>query len=286
MATATTYGTGVRPPLRSDFYQMTRVTKYELLNFVRGSRFLVLLIITIIVIAALTGATAYYRPPAFLISGLAFYGAWWGFITYLIALCAGLFAGDAISGEFQNKTGYFLFAHPLRRVSVFAGKFAAAYLASAAIISLYAVITVANGWYYTGVPPIEFWQSLGFALIYLFGALGFTFLFSSMFKSGAMSIIVTLVLLLFGFSIIDLIVVSIAHVEPWFSIVYGNGIIGNILTVPYPAHFTSIVERSGRTTFQITTYNESVPEGIGIMILYGLLGGIGGYLLFRRNDFT
>jgi ABC-2 type transport system permease protein len=275
-----------RPALPSDFYHMTRVTKYELLNYVRGSRFIVLLIITLVIIGALTGATAYYRPTAFLISGLAFYGAWWGFIPYLIALCAGLFGGDAISGEFQNKTGYFLFGHPIRRSSVFLGKMVAAFLASAVIVSVYAVITVANGWYYTGPPPVQFGESVGFALIYLFGALGFTFLFSSMFKSGAMSIIVTLVLLLFGFMIIDLIVVNVAHTEPWFSIVYGNGIITSVLTVPYPAHVTNIVERTGRTVFRVSSYFATIPEGISIMLLYGILGALGGYLLFRRQDFT
>jgi ABC-2 type transport system permease protein len=286
MAAATANVGKIRPPLPSDFSQMTRVAKYELLNYVRGSRFIVLLIITLVVIGALTAATGYYRPPAFLVSGLAFYGAWWGFITYLIALCAGLFGGDAISGEFQNKTGYFLFGHPIRRSSVFLGKMAAAFLASAVIIFVYAVITVANGWYYTGVPPIEFWESVGFALIYLLGALGFTFLFSSMFKSGAMSIIVTLVLLLFGFMIIDLVLTSVAHYEPWFTIVYGNGIIGNVLIVPFPAHYTSIVSRMGRTVFRLTTYNATIPEGIAIMVLYGVLGAVGGYLLFRRQDFT
>ncbi|MFZ0830050.1 MAG: ABC transporter permease [Thermoplasmata archaeon] len=286
MATATAVARSRRAPLPTDFFQMTRVTKYELLNYIRGLRFVVLLAITLIIIGALTGVTAYYRPGALLVSGTAFYGTWWAVITALIALCAALFGGDAISGEFQNKTGYFLFGHPVRRSSVFLGKMAAAFLASAMIIAIYAIITVLNGWYYTGVPPIVFWESVGFALIYLLGALGFTFLFSSMFKSGAMSIIVTLVLLLFGFSIIDELVSVLAHVEPWFSIVYGSGIIGNVLTVPYPPHYTSMAVGMGRAAFRLTSYNASIPEGIAIMLVYAVLGAIAGYFLFRQQDFT
>lgn len=286
MATATASPAASRPALPSDFVQMTRVTKYELLNYVRGLRFIVLLVIVLVILGALTGVTAYYRPYSILANGFAFYGIWWAVITFLIALGAALFGGDAISGEFQNKTGYFLFGHPVRRSSVFFGKMVAAFLATALIIAIYAGITVANGWYYTGPPPIQLWESVAFALIYLLGALGFTFMFSSMFKSGAMSIIVTLVLLLFGFTIIDTVVTDLAGYEPWFSITYGSGIIANVLTVPYPAHFTSMAIGMGRRELVLTTYNPTIPEGIAILLIYAVLGAIAGYFLFRREDFT
>jgi ABC-type transport system involved in multi-copper enzyme maturation permease subunit len=286
MATATAVAESTRPPLPTDVDQMTRVTKYELLNYMRSRRFIILLIIVLVVLGALTGLIAYYRPTSLTVNGLAFYGTWWGFIPFLIALCAALFGGDAISGEFQNKTGYFLFGHPVRRSSVYLGKMIAAFLGSGLIIGFYALVTLGNGLYYVGLPPIQFWEAVGFTLIYLLGALGFTFMFSAMFKSGALSIIVTLVLLLFGFSIIDTVVTDLAHYEPWFSIVYGSGIITNVFTVPFPAHFTSVVSRMGRFTVQITTYNASIPEGIAIMLLYAVLGTIAGYLLFRREDFT
>jgi ABC-type transport system involved in multi-copper enzyme maturation permease subunit len=286
MATSTAMVHSPRPPLPSDFDQMTRVTKYELLNYMRSLRFIVLLIIVLVVLGALSGVTAYYRPVALIGTGLAFYGTWWGFIPFLIALCAALFGGDAISGEFQNKTGYFLFGHPVRRSSVYLGKMTAAFLGSGLIIAFYAAVTLGNGWYYVGAPPIQFWESVGFTLIYLLGALGFTFMFSSMFKSGAMSIIVTLVLLLFGFTIIDEVVTALAHYEPWFSIVYGSGIIGNVFTVPFPAHYTSTLVHMGRFSVRMTTFNATIPEGIAIMLIYAVLGTITGYLLFRREDFT
>jgi ABC-2 type transport system permease protein len=286
MATATTTVRSTRPPLPTDVTQMTRVTQYELLNYFRSLRFIVLLIIVAIVLGALTGVTAYYRPVSLIGTALTFYGTWWGFIPFLIALCAALFAGDAIAGEFQNKTGYFLFGQPVRRSSVYLGKMIAAFLGSGLIVAFYAVITVGNGWYYVGVPPIQFWESVGFTLIYLLGALGFTFMFSSMFKSGALSIIVTLVLLLFGFMIIDDVVTALAHYEPWFSIVYADGIITNVFTVPFPAHFTSVVTHMGRFSIRVTTYNASIPEGIAIMLIYAVLGTIAGYFLFRREDLT
>ncbi|MGA7860545.1 MAG: ABC transporter permease [Thermoplasmata archaeon] len=285
-AGATSLAGEARPPLPTDFTQMNRVVQYELLNYIRGRRFIVLLILALIIVTIFSGVTAYYRPAALLVSGLAFYGTWWAVITPLIALCAALFGGDAIAGEFQNKTGYFLFAHPVRRSSVFLGKMIAAFLASAAIITIYAAVTVGNGWYYTGAPPIQFWESFAFTLVYLIGVLGFTFLFSSLFKSGAMPIIVTLVLLLFGFTLISDLIVDVAHVEPWFIITYGGGIVADVLTVPYPAHFSSTTVRMGRFMVTLTSYHASIPEGIVIILIYAVLGTIGGYLLFRREDFT
>jgi ABC-2 type transport system permease protein len=285
MAAATT-STGLRrPPLSSDFDQMARVTKYELLNYVRSLRFIVLLAITLIIAGALTAVVAYYRPATLLSSGLAFYGVFWAAaINALIALCGALFGGDAIAGEFQNKTGYFLFGHPIRRSSVYLGKMSAAFLASTVIIGVFAIIGLTNGWYYTGTPPIEFWESVGLALVYLLGVLGFTFLFSSLFKSGAMSIIVTLVLLLFGFAIIDELVSVFAKTEPWFSIIYAGGIVTNVLTVPYPPHIVTLVEMR-RNPF-LSPYNASIPEGITILLIYAIVGAAVGYYLFRRQDFT
>ncbi|MCI4351864.1 MAG: ABC transporter permease [Thermoplasmata archaeon] len=278
MASALTTMGKIRPELPTDFGQMTRVTKYELLNFVRSARFIVLLAITLIISGALASVVAYYRPPAMIGSGFAFYSIWWApAIAALIALSGTLFGGDAISGEFQSKTGYFLFAHPVRRSSVFLGKMAAAFLASTVIIGVFAVISLGNGWYYTGPPPIQFWESVGFALVYLLGVLGFTFLFSSLFKSAAMSIIVTLVLLLFGFTLIDALVSNLAHVEPWYSITYAGGIITNVLIVPYPPH---------TVVGGFSPYNASILEGVVILLIYAVLGAVGGYALFRQQDFT
>jgi len=49
-----------------------------------------------------------------------------------------------------------------------------------------------------------------------------------------MSILVTAILFLFAFSLIQLIVAGLVQVEPWFIITYGSGIIGNVLIDPYP----------------------------------------------------
>ena len=77
-------------------------------------------------------------------------------------------------------------------------------------------------------------ESLLFAWFYLAAVLGLAFFFSSLFKSSSISILVTVILLLFGFTLIQTLVSDLVGIEPWFILTYGSGIIGNILNSPYP----------------------------------------------------
>src|SRR5437667_6946665 len=206
--------------LPSSVSQVGTITKYELVNYFRSRRFFVLLIIGLIISVLLTALVGYYRPSSFLSSALSFYSSWWaGSITFVIILSGIFYGGDAISGEFQNKTGYFLVANPLRRSSIYIGKWLGALIASVIVLAIYAGITVGNGLFYFGANvPFQFVESLSFSILYLIAVLGFTFFFSSLFKSSSMSILVTAILFLFAFSLIQLIVANLVHIEPWFII--------------------------------------------------------------------
>jgi len=265
--------------------QVGTVTKYELVNYFRSRRFFVLLAIGLIISGILTFLVAYYGISVFASTPLGFYSFWWGnSITFIIAINGIFFGGDAISGEFQNKTGYFLVPNPLRRSSVYIGKWLGAMIASLMIFGSYAAITIANGLYYFGANiPILFGESLLFSFIYLVAVLGFTFFFSSLFKSSSTSILITAILLLFAFSLIQLLVTGFAHVEPWFIITYGAGIIGNVLTDPYP---TTQVIRGGGPGGLATTFAASIPVGITILVGYFIITAILGLVLFEKKEFT
>ncbi len=265
----------------SSLTQVGITMKYTLLDYVRSRRFFILLAITLSISALLTVAVAYYRPAEFLASNLTFYSGWWGNTAiFVVVLSAVFFGGDAISGEFQNKTGYFGVPNPIRRSSIYIGKWLSAFIASTVILGIFTAITVSNGVYYFGSVPIEFVESVLFSWFYLVAVLGFTFLFSSLFKSSSYSILVTAILFLFAFDIIQLVVTLLVHVEPWFLLSYGAGIIGNILTVPYPLHSVSIPE----STF--TMYSVTVPEGLAIIGLYFIITTAIGLVLFERKEFN
>src|SRR3990170_3552452 len=188
----------------SSLTQVGITMKYTFLDYFRSRRFFILLIITLLITALLTILVGYYRPQSFLASDLSFYGSWWGnSVTFVIILSGIFFGGDAISGEFQNKTGYFGIPNPIRRSSIYIGKWLSALIASTVILGVFAAITVGNGLYYFPSVPSEFGLSLLFAWFYLVAVLGFTFLFSSLFKSSSMSILVTAILFLFVFTLFE-----------------------------------------------------------------------------------
>jgi ABC-2 type transport system permease protein len=270
----------------SNLAQIGITVKYTLLEYIRSRRFYILLAIAIIISAILTFAVAHYRPTDVLSSNLAFYSNWWGGIATLVIVLSGIFfGGDAISSEFQNKTGYFGLPNPIKRSSVYIGKWLSALIASTAILGVYAAITLGNGLHYFSSVPSEFGESVLFAWVYLIAVLGFTFFFSSLFKSSSISILVTAVLFLFAFSIVELVVSTLAQIEPWFILTYGGQIISAVLTSPYPAHIVKTPAGHGGG-LTITTFNPSVPEGLVIMLVYFIITIVLGLVLFERKEFT
>jgi len=262
------------------------MAKYNFLNYFRARRFYVMLAIVLLISGLLTFAIAYYRPQALLAGGaLGFYGAGWGsFANFVVILSTAFFGGDAISGEFQNKTGYFLVPNPIRRSAIYIGKWFAALAASTIILGIFALIIVGNGMYYFGTTlPTEFLQSILYSWIYLIAALSLAFAFSSLFKSSSISILMSVILLLFVFNVIDTVASTVVGIEPWFSITYGAGIISNILTVPYPKHVSTT---TFGPRFSLTTYSATVPEGLAILGIYFLVMAVLGLLLFERKEFN
>lgn len=264
--------------------QIGIVTKYSFLNYFRSRRFYVLLLMDALIGGLLTFAIAYFRPPG-LLQGpvLGFYAAGWSFVVFLVIISTALFGGDAISSEFQNRTGYFLVPNPIRRSAIYVGKWIAALAASLIILGIYAAMILANGLYYfPSNVPSQFVESFCFALMFTVSALSLMFLFSSTFKSSAVSIVMGILLLLIIFDVVDLVLTNLAGIEPWISITYADAIISNVMNVPYPQHFTST--HTGR--FTISTWNATIPEGLIIMAVYFVITAILGLFLFEKKEFT
>lgn len=271
--------------LPSSIGQSGTISKYEMLGNFASRRFFVLLAIVALIGGAMTLAVAFEGVASFGSTPVAFYSAWnFGGVTstYVVVFCAIFFGGDAISGEFQNKSGYFLAGNPVERSSIYVGKFLGALAASLIVVAVFAAITLANGAYYFGASaaPAQFTESLTFQLVFLLAALGLTFFFSSLFKSGSTSILVTAILLFFGFFILVALVGGRAHVEPSPFLTYGSDIIGNVLSPGgYPAHL--VTTPTGSTTFSAT-----IPEGLEIMGAYFAVSTALGLVLFQMKEFS
>ncbi len=274
----------------SSLGQVRVQTKYEFLNYFRARRFYILLTIGLVIEVALTLVVWHSGGSSSFTDSLNFYSTWWGeSATFVVIFCAIFFGGDAISSEFQNKTGYYLVPNPIRRSSIYIGKWLAAVAASLIIIAVATSITLINGIYYFGTSiPYQFGESFVFTLVYLISALGLSFFFSSMFKSASYSILVSVVLLLFGFTVIEELISIFVHIEPWFLLSYGSDIIANIMMSPYPKHSATVTEPVGRAgrTITFSTFNATVPEGLAIMLVYFAVTAVLGLVLFERKEFN
>ncbi len=271
--------------------QIGTITRYNFLNYFRARRFYVMLSIILIISGLLTALVAYYRPASFVAGdSLGFYGAGWGsFANFVVVLSAAFFGGDAISGEFQNRTGYFLVPNPIRRAAIYVGKYFAALAASSIILGIFALAMIANGFYYFPSDPVpwDFVESLIFAWVYLLAALALTFAFSSLFKSSSISILMSVILLLFVFNVVDTVASIVVGIEPWFSITYGAGIVPNVLQVPFPPnHISQTVPIGEGRFFRIETYNATIPEGVLLLVTYFVVMYGLGLMLFERKEFT
>ena len=254
--------------------------EFEFMNYLRSTRFYILLAIVATIGVAIMAVTYVYRPSAYLSSPMAFYSVWWGTVVNLCVILTGIFFGaDAISTEFQNRTGYYLLSNPVRRSSVFVGKWIASFFASAIAIGVYAAITLADGAIYFGANiPVQFGESFVFALFYIFPILGVSFFISSLFKNNSYSILLTAILLLFGFNFITPLITALSNSEPWYVLSYGAGIVGSVLSSSgYPPHEVVIAGS--------TSYNATIPEGLAIMLAYFVVASVLGIISFEREDF-
>lgn len=264
----------------SSLAQCVIQAEFEFQNYLRSARFYIMLAIMATIGFAILAVMYAYRPAEFLSSPREFYSVWWGNIVGLCVILAGIFFGaDAISTEFQTKTGYYLLPNPVKRSSVFLGKWIAAFFASAIAIGLYLTITIADGAIYFGLNiPYQLGESFALAIFYIFPILGVSFFISSVFKNSSYSILVTAILLLFGFNSISPLITALSNSEPWYVLTYGAGIIANVLAASgFPPHQVVIAGS--------TSYNATILEGLAIMFAYFVVSTALGVLLFEREDF-
>ena len=296
MATADAPTVPVAPHLAvpGSYEQVTKLARYQLREYLRSLRFIVLLGIVAIIGAIITTIVGYYHTTAAsgLVSNtLAFYGSLWGGgVNAVVVLSAVFFGGDAIAGEFQNKTGYFLMGLPVRRTTVYLGKYIAAFLASCAMLALFLAILVGNGAAYFGVRlfPWQLGASVLLALVYLGSVLGATFLFSSLFKTSLYGFVLTLIMFLFGFSVLQGLIVGLVNIEPWMVISYASTTMQSVFASPVNWGLTASVGHTMINGLSVgpRVYTAGVAEGVVIMVGYLLVTALAGLGLFEREEFA
>ena len=197
----------------TEFKKLKVVTKYELLKHFRRKRlYLVLGIAIAVELSVLIGLPILGRGyPENVMSTAAMLSIGPSFAT----IGAVFFAGDAIAGEFERKTGYILFPNPVRRRTIVIGKYVAGYIAIGSLVLVaYGMVCVSLMGIH-GQVPIETAGSLGLCLLFAGSILSLTFLFSSIAKGAMSATVMTLAFVMIVSGVLDGVLTA-AGQPSWF----------------------------------------------------------------------
>jgi len=262
----------------SEFEKLRVVTRYEFLKHIRRRRLYVILGLTLVaelaVLILFPALMDGYPDNIMVMAAMLTIG------PGLATIGAVFFAGDAIAGEFETKTGYILFTNPVRRITLVIGKYLASYAAVILLILFgYAIVSISLLAIYGDV-PIETAKSFGLCLLYAGSVLSVTFFFSSVSKGAMGATVMTLLFIMVISGVIDG-VLMMAGKPHWFLI----STAGDSMTYVYGGIellLEGLVPHGGMFPFEIET-----PD-IGLcalaMVIYLVVGLVLSIWITKRRQ--
>ncbi|MEM0156318.1 MAG: ABC transporter permease [Thermoplasmataceae archaeon] len=246
--------------------------------YLRTRRFIVFLVLVALITALIYSLMA-FKVIAVPSDEVGFDTLFYSFVGDVVLILGSFLGGDAMATDFSLKTGTFVLSQPSKRLSILLGRYLGALAVGAAIITLYYILGALGMVYLFHGVPVGVGESYLLALLYTASAIGFGFLFSSMFKNGSSAIVATFLVMFLIFSIVQG-VLDVTKIEPWFLLTYGGGVVTTVLS---PLTFTHIhVLNEGRVS--VTTYTPYVWEGIAIMVGYLAISLIISILIYNRRQ--
>jgi ABC-2 type transport system permease protein len=270
--------------LPSDMNQIITVARYDIFKHLRSRRLIAIFVIEAAILAvmmalpALLGQPYPEDPAEFVQSVLVF-----TFTNILIILGATMFAGDSICSEFQNRTGYLVFPNPIKKLSIYLGKFLSTALIVVLVVSVWYWVAIIAGAIMTGGVSILAIESYGLAILYALAASSVGFLISSILKGSTGALVLTFFLLFMIFPLVDS-VGTLGNVEPVPSITYQAGAINAVLSTPYPEDFVQYANETTGLPFNIYFFYPSVGASVVVMIGYIIVCNLAGIVLFKRRE--
>jgi ABC-2 type transport system permease protein len=200
----------------------------------------------------------------------------------LAALGAVFFAGDAIAGEFESRTGFILFTNPVKKTTLWTGKYIAGLLAVGLLILFnYIIIAISLAGIYGEVPAAIF-KSFGLCLLYAAATLSLTFFFSSVSKGAMGATVITLVFIWVISGILESVLRFTGN-PYWFVISAG----GNTIASVYGGIQEFIDSFGGGGNFQ-NAINNYKPLDIGLaawgMVIYLVSGFVASIWISGRRQ--
>ncbi len=256
--------------------QVFLVAKYDILKHIRSKRLLAIGIIVglILVFITILGTLSNADPH----NAANFVGNYAGFANTMIIIGVTLFAGDAIVSEFQNRTGYLLFPNPVKKSSLYVGKFLASVGIMTLVIVAYYLVAIVMGLVFTGNFTELSIYSMLLAILYGAAATGLAFLISSVLKTATASLVLTFFMLFMILSLIPA-VGMFAGFKADGELTFASGTISYIMQTPYP-----VDSMDNRTGILIHNYIPDVGLSIAVEAIWLAITASLGYVVFKRRE--
>jgi ABC-2 type transport system permease protein len=265
----------------SDLEKLGIVVKYEFLKHIRRKRLYVILIIALLVEALVLILIPVlregYPSDVMTMAGLLTIG------PSLAAIGAVFFAGDAIAGEYEGKTGFLLFINPIKRYLLWTGKYLASFIAvTLLIIFSYIIISIALLAIYHKV-PVETLESFGLCVLYAAAVLSVTFLFSAISKGAMGATVMTLLFIWVVCAIVESILAYTGN-PYWFVLSAG----GDSIALPYGSmeQFMAGLGMAGGRMDELVGKFQPLSTGMASwgMLIYFVTGLVGSLWISRRRQ--
>jgi ABC-2 type transport system permease protein len=264
----------------SEFEKLRVVARYEFLKHIRRRRLYVILGLALVTELAVIISVPLLMdgyPDNIMVMALLL-----SFGPSMASLGAVFFAGDAIAGEFESKTGFILFTNPVKRITLWTGKYLACSVAVALLIIFSYVIIAITLLVIYGDVPIEMAQSFGLALLFAGSFLSVTFFFSSVSKGAMGATVMSLLLVMVIFGIIES-VLMMAGKPSWFLLSTGGDSIGAVYG-EYSILLREILPHDIELPFEIETID--IGLAATAMAVYLVVGFVLSIWISGRRQLT
>jgi|GEM_PF-144077 len=202
-----------------------------------------------------------------------------GFVNFLVIICATFFGADSIVSEYQNRTGYLIFPNPVKRSTLFFGKYAASITAGFMVILLFYAVVAALSYVTLSGLDKGFGLSLALAVEYLLAAIAVAYVISSVLRGSTGALVLTFFLFLLIFPIIDG-VGTFTNTKMSWSLTFSAGALMDVLQHPYPVDTSQSVPGLGT----VGVFYPSPETAAIVMAVWAIVAIALSLVMFRRKE--
>ena len=261
----TDHPTKAQIDLKDDLRLACIVSKYEGIKFMSGKKILIFGILIAAVLVLISIAVLGFGGDNVTTEGGIY--TYISFVELLALIGATLFSSVTLVSEFEERTSLMLFTKPIRKSSIFLGKFAAAFILNFVFILFYYVVAVIMIAIKTGGFTDNIIPSFGLCVAYIFSLTGIAIFFSAWMKKSSSASILTFIFILLVPGIVGLVIAAIASssgasVDLWFILDSASLSVVNTIT--------------GEATNGL--------RDLAVMLIWGIIPTVAGYYLFKKRE--